>query len=155
AFVLRVGISASRVMDATLGSWSGSSNMKRVLLLKAGEAANAVRLPLGDYERWFHVAIAGEAKLKLLRLSQGGKPPRSLNGYDAVIMTGSPASVVSPSAWMLRAAEFLKRAGDSGIPVLGVCFGHQLLGFAYGSNVILNPQGREIGSVQVELTAQG
>jgi GMP synthase (glutamine-hydrolysing) len=49
----------------------------------------------------------------------------------------------------------LKKAGDRGLPVLGVCFGHQLLGFAYGSKVILNPEGREIGSIQVELTAEG
>ena len=129
--------------------------MKRVLLLKAGEAANPVRLAVGDYERWFQLATAGEAKLEVLRVSQRERPPRSLNGYDAVIITGSPASVVSPADWMVRAAEFLKKAGDSGLPVLGVCFGHQLLGFTYGSRVILNPKGREIGSVQVELTERG
>ena len=129
--------------------------MKKVLLLKAGEAANAVRLSVGDYERWFQLALAAEAKLEVLRVSQGAKPPRSLQGYDALIMTGSPLSVTSPTDWMIRSAEFLKKAGDRGLPVLGVCFGHQLLGFAYGSKVILNPEGREIGSIQVKLTPEG
>jgi len=142
-------------MNSTLGRWRDSSNMKRVLLLKAGEVANPVRLAVGDYERWFQLATAGETKLEILRVSQRERPPSSVKAYDAVIMTGSPASVVSPAEWMLRAADFLKKAVDSGLPVLGVCFGHQLLGFAYGSRVILNPQGREIGSVQVELTPQG
>ena len=142
-------------MNSTLGSCRDSSNMKRVLLLKAGDAANPVRLAVGDYERWFQLATAGATRLEVRRVSQRERPPCSLKGYDAVIMTGSPASVVKPAEWMLRAAELLKKAGDAGLPVLGVCFGHQLLGFAYGSRVILNPNGREIGSVQVELTPQG
>jgi GMP synthase (glutamine-hydrolysing) len=129
--------------------------LKKVLLLKAGEAANPVRLWVGDYERWFQRVLCGEAKLEVLRVSQGAKPPRTLDGYDALMMTGSPSSVTSPTDWMIRSAELLKKAGDRGLPVLGVCFGHQLLGFAYGSQVILNPQGREIGSIQVELTPEG
>lgn len=129
--------------------------MKKVLLLKAGEAANPVRLSVGDYERWFQLALYADAKLEVLRVSQGANPPRSLDGYDALIMTGSPLSVVSPTDWMIRSAELLKKAGDRGLPVLGVCFGHQLLGFGYGSKVILNPEGREIGSIQVELTPEG
>jgi GMP synthase (glutamine-hydrolysing) len=129
--------------------------LKKVLLLKAGEAANPVRLRVGDYERWFQRALGGEAKLEVLRVSQGANPPRTLDGYDALMMTGSPLSVASPTDWMIRSAEFLKKAGDRRLPVLGVCFGHQLLGFAYGSQVILNPQGREIGSIQVELTPEG
>lgn len=129
--------------------------MKRVLLLKAGEAANPVRLSVGDYERWFQLALCAKAKLEVLRVSQGAKPPHPVRGYDALIMTGSPLSVTAPTDWMIRSAELLKNAGDRGIPVLGVCFGHQLLGFAYGSKVILNPEGREIGSIQVELTPEG
>jgi GMP synthase (glutamine-hydrolysing) len=110
---------------------------------------------VGDYERWFQLAISAEAKLEVLRVSQGAKTPRSLQGYDAVMMTGSPLSVTSPSDWMIRCADLLKKAGDRGLPVLGVCFGHQLLAFAYGSKVILHPLGREIGSIQVELTPEG
>jgi GMP synthase (glutamine-hydrolysing) len=38
------------------------------------------------------------------------------------------------------------------VPVLGICFGHQLLAQALGGNVVQNPQGREIGTVELKAT---
>ena len=87
-------------------------------MLKAGEAANPVRLWVGDYERWFQRALGGEARLEVLRVSQGANPPRTLDGYDALMMTGSPLSVASPTDWMIRSTELLKKAGDRGLPGL-------------------------------------
>jgi len=56
---------------------------------------------------------------------------------------------------MLRLGDDLLRIGARGVPVLGVCFGHQLLARAAGGDVVLNPRGREIGTVRVQLTEAG
>jgi GMP synthase (glutamine-hydrolysing) len=63
--------------------------------------------------------------------------------------------VTQPTDWMERAAEFMVEASEQGRPVLGVCFGHQLLAWKHGARVARNPAGRELGTVTVELTAQG
>lgn len=123
--------------------------MKRVLLLKPGVTSS--KAVLGDYEQWFGEATAGLATMHPVELHAGERAP-SLNGFDAVIMTGSPLSVTQPVPWVVEAAEVLVTAR---VPVLGVCFGHQLLAWRLGAEVRRNPLGLELGTVQVSLTEQG
>lgn len=123
--------------------------MKRVLLLKPGVTSS--RALLGDYEVWF--AARCGAQMTPVELHAGEAPPPP-GGFDAVIMTGSPLSVTQPAEWMHRAADFLVEAAER-VPVLGVCFGHQLLAWRLGARVLKNPLGRELGTVDVELTDAG
>jgi GMP synthase (glutamine-hydrolysing) len=70
-----------------------------------------------------------------------------LTGAWGVIVTGSPCSVTERLPWIEQASSMLARAVRTQIPVLGICFGHQLLGHALGGRVALNPRGRELGTV--------
>jgi GMP synthase (glutamine-hydrolysing) len=129
--------------------------MKHILLLKAGEAAVPIRMAAGDYDRWFLESMANQGvSLDVRQAYLGVTLPRATE-YDAVIMTGSPLTATVPTEWMRAAAGYLREAAERKVPVLGVCFGHQLLGYAYGAKVIANPQGREIGTVAIDLTEQG
>lgn len=126
--------------------------MKSVLLLKPGRTSS--RAVLGDYESWFGGAVEGLARLTPVELHEGETPP-PLDGFDAVIMTGSPLSVIDAhhTPWMTLAADYLL-AASARVPVLGVCFGHQLLGWKLGATVRRNPNGRELGTVEVSLTVR-
>lgn len=70
----------------------------------------------------------------------------------AVFVTGSAASVTEASPWMERASAWLRALVAREVPLLGICFGHQLLGHALGGRVSLNPNGREIGTVELTLS---
>ncbi|XXF76481.1 glutamine amidotransferase [Myxococcaceae bacterium GXIMD 01537] len=130
--------------------------MRNVLLLKAGETSAAVRLAVGDYDGWFlrTVGLAGY-HFDVVPLHLGAKPPDAPSAYDAVLVTGSPLSVTRPEPWMERAACYLLDAAGRGVPVLGVCFGHQLLALAHGGRVGRGTRGREIGTVEVDLSPEG
>lgn len=72
----------------------------------------------------------------------------------ALIITGSPASVTERAPWMLRREGELAALVRAGLPVLGICFGHQLLAQALGGRVERNPRGREIGTVSLRSFAE-
>ena len=126
--------------------------MRRVLILQAGSADPALRARFGDYPDWFARHLAARVELRVVRPYEQLLP--SLVGFDGLIMTGSPKSVVDPEPWMDDAAGYFLEAARTR-PVLGVCFGHQLLARALGGRVERNPRGREAGTAAVRLTPEG
>ncbi|MCA1825307.1 MAG: gamma-glutamyl-gamma-aminobutyrate hydrolase family protein [Myxococcales bacterium] len=106
----------------------------------------------GDYPAWFERALG--RSMPVVRAHQGEKLESGLARFrpKGIIVTGSPLSVTEKVPWMLELGESLLRVE---VPVLGVCFGHQLLARVAGGGVVLNPRGREIGTVSVKLTPAG
>lgn len=126
-----------------------------ILVLKAGSTLPEVRERHGDFERWFIDAIGpSPERFAVVDVTQGGRLGAPAE-YAAAIVTGSPSSMTAPEPWFDDAIAFLRRAVDADLPTLGVCFGHQMLAVALGGRVEKNPNGREIGTVQVELTDAG
>jgi GMP synthase (glutamine-hydrolysing) len=122
-----------------------------ILIVQTGTAAPELVKVHGDYPAWFQQSL-GE-KYTVVRAHEGGKLPSGTP--QGIIVTGSPLSVTDNAPWMQELGDALLRAGERGAQVLGVCFGHQLLAKAAGGRVIENPRGREIGTVQVQLTEAG
>jgi GMP synthase (glutamine-hydrolysing) len=127
-----------------------------ILLVKCGSAAAEVRRAHGDYDRWFRRALApARAALQVIEAHAGAPLPARAGGADAIVVTGSPRSVTERAPWMIAAQAWLREQAGRGVPVLGVCFGHQLLAEAYGGEVARSPRGREIGTVRCALTPAG
>ncbi len=73
------------------------------------------------------------------------------SAYRAAVITGSPAMVTDLTDWSERTAAWIRNAARQGLPMLGICYGHQLMAHALGGKVGYNPRGREVGTQTVEL----
>ncbi len=86
-----------------------------------------------------------------VRLSRGETIPR-LDAYTHLIVTGSEASIVTPPAWIERAAATVREAVERRVALLGSCFGHQLLVYALsGRESIRRAESPEVGWVAVSM----
>jgi len=126
--------------------------VRRVLVLQCGSVGREGVRRFGDFPEWFARPLAPLVRLRVVRPYAERLP--SLADLDGILVTGSLASVTRPEPWMEDAAGFLRDATRS-LPVLGVCFGHQLLAWALGGRVERNPAGLEAGTGEVRLTEAG
>lgn len=68
-------------------------------------------------------------------VAEGGRP--SLRGVDGVILSGSTSGVYEKDErpWIADEEQFVRDLRDRSVPVLGICFGHQLVNEALGGRV--------------------
>lgn len=64
----------------------------------------------------------------------GGELPDTFQ-FDACVLTGSRASVYWDEPWIGALKSYVGDAVDTGMPMLGVCYGHQLLADVLGGRV--------------------
>lgn len=72
--------------------------------------------------------------------------------FDAVVLMGAPWSTYDHDligSWVLPEMEQVARADQNGVPVLGICFGGQLLASVLGGGVVRS-ETAEIGWADVE-----
>lgn len=124
--------------------------MRPVVILKTGTTL-ARLLPRGDYEDWIAAGL-GVPNVEVCRLSEGEALPEAAVPR-AVVITGSAAMVTDRLEWSERAVPWLLEVLARETPLLGICYGHQLLAHALGGEVGPNPRGREIGTIEVDLTS--
>jgi len=97
-----------------------SINGRRVLILDLAVDPEMYR-PTAHWR-----ALLGDTPSQSVALARGGQVV-SMDGFSHLIVTGSEASVLDHAPWFDPAEESIRAAVARGMPVLGSCFGHQLV----------------------------
>lgn len=126
--------------------------MKPLVIFKAGETFETLARELGDFDEWIMRGI-GSCPLPVTVVDP--RTRENLPGIADVagaIITGSHSMVTDQEPWSENLAAWLRSAVAHTVPVLGICYGHQLLAHALGGEVAYHPDGIELGTVGAQLT---
>lgn len=127
--------------------------MGTIAIIEAGRTFPGLAIRLGDFSDWMALGLGADRKrLQVIPAFCDVQlpAPHTLQG---VVISGAHAMVTEGSPWMLHLMKWLAELVAASVPVLGICFGHQILAQALGGVVDYHPRGREVGTVEVHLKA--
>jgi GMP synthase (glutamine-hydrolysing) len=124
---------------------------KKILIVKTGGTFPELSAVSGDFEDWVAEGLGAGAGRVLVRRPSEGEALPDPSGVAGVVVTGSHAMVTDREEWSVRTASWILDALAAGVPLLGICYGHQLLALAAGGRAGDNPEGGEFGTARVRL----
>src|SRR5438034_7882301 len=121
--------------------------MPRITILETGLVSPKNRELYGSYPQMFeHLIGAADATVTFNTVSiPAGEPLPDLEGLEAILITGSAAGVYDAFDWIAPLEAFVCAAHDNRVPMVGVCFGHQLIAQALGGTVRKSEKGWGLG----------
>ncbi|MDO8273474.1 MAG: glutamine amidotransferase [Gammaproteobacteria bacterium] len=122
-----------------------------LLIMKTGQTLTSLRATGEDFEHWIVRAMGLPASLTSTVAVHEDEALPPLADIAGIVVTGSPAMLTDGAPWNAVAVAYLREAVRGALPVLGICYGHQLLAHAFGGRVDYHPAGREIGTVPLRL----
>lgn len=133
------------------GPSSTPTTKKRLGILQAGRAPEEIIDEYPDYNQLF-VDLLGESTFDYQSWAVlDNEFPGSINDADAWLITGSRFGAYEDHAWIPPLEQLIRDIQAKGDPLIGICFGHQIIAQALGGKVVKFDGGWSVGRAEYDL----
>ncbi|WP_295168948.1 type 1 glutamine amidotransferase [uncultured Paracoccus sp.] len=126
----------------------------RIGILQCGQSPAQLKRDLGDYPDMFVRLLAGRGFEFTTWHVEGMEFPQDIHDADGWLLTGSRHGAYEDHAFIPPLEDFIRRVHDAGVPMVGICFGHQIIAQALGGTVVKHPGGWAVGAQDYDFGGQ-
>lgn len=119
----------------------------KIGVIQTGNVRDGLAAQFGEYPAMFDALLNGGGagfRIEAYPVVNGAALPDP-TAADAWAITGSRHGVYDDLPWIEETKAFLRAARAAQRPIVGVCFGHQILAEAFGGSAIKHPGGWRLG----------
>jgi GMP synthase-like glutamine amidotransferase len=126
----------------------------RIGILQTGLAPEALSDTMGDYPDMFARLLDGQGfTFRTFRVVEG-EFPADVHDCDGWLITGSRHGVYEDHPWIPPLEQFIRDAFAARVPVVGICFGHQIVAQAMGGKVERYDGGWAVGATEYDFSGE-
>lgn len=118
----------------------------RIGILKCGQSPEILRGDLGDYDTMFERLLDGRGFEFTSYHVENMEFPQSVHDAEGWLLTGSRHGAYEDHPFIAPLETFIRDAYARHVPMVGICFGHQIIAQALGGTVAKHPGGWVIGA---------
>ncbi|NDR59116.1 type 1 glutamine amidotransferase [Aliiruegeria sabulilitoris] len=126
----------------------------RIGILMTGHAPEELVSEIGDYPSMFRSLLDGHGFEFQSWAVVDGVFPNSIEDADGWLITGSRHGAYEDHPWIPPLEDFIRDVHASGRPLVGICFGHQVIAQALGGKVEKFAAGWSVGPTVYELDGE-
>ncbi len=126
----------------------------RIGILQCGQSPAQLKDELGDYPDMFMRLLAGRGLDFHIWHVEAMEFPDAVDQAEGWLLTGSRHGAYEDHDFIPPLEDFIRRAYGAGVPLVGICFGHQVIAQALGGKVVKHPDGWAVGMQDYDFDGQ-